>query len=293
MSAHWDDLKTVLHLVRGGSLATAADALDVSYTTVARRVKRLEDDLGVKLFDRLADGYQATQAGEVVARKAAAMETEELDLLRNLMGSEQTVSGPLVVTAPELLCSTHLVPVFDEFTKKYPDVELHVRSDAALLDLNRREADLAIRVSEAPGDTLVGRVLAKQDSLIFGNQDWAEKIRSNPDVPLQWIVPERFPTAFKKFVPEIPDRNVILRTDNLNVVMETVRAGMGVAYLPAFLGRYGSNLEELPVGRPLPFPEVWAVAHRDVWRSASVTAFRNVLIPHFKRNAALFVADPS
>lgn len=290
MSAHWDDLKTVMHLVRGGSLANAADALGVSYTTVARRVKRAEDDLGIQLFDRLADGYQATEAGEVVARKAAAMETEEMDLLRNLIGSEQVVSGVLTITAPQLLCSTYLIPVFKEFAEKYPEVELHVRSDSALLDLNRREADLAIRVSDTPGDSLTGRVLARQESMVFGNAEWAAKLRSNVNAPVPWIIPERIPPAFKKYAPDIPNEDVVLRTDDMVTMIEAARAGMGVVMLPAFLGRNTPDLHELDLCQPMTFPEVWAVAHRDIWRSARVAAFREILVPHFKKNAHLFVA---
>ena len=290
MSAHWDDLKTVLHLVRGGSLSSAAAALDVSYTTVARRVKRAEDDLGVQLFDRLVDGYQATEAGEAVARKAAAMETEEMDLLRNLAGAEKVVSGPLTITAPQLLCSTHLIPVFQEFSERCPDVELHVRSDNTLLDLNRREADLAIRVSDAPGDSLTGRILTRQESLPFATKEWAEKLSDDPTHPVSWIVPERLPTSFKKFVPELPTEGVVLRSDDMLTMIEAARAGMGVVVLPAFLGRHAPDLHELQICDPMPFPEIWAVAHRDVWRSARVTAFREVLLSHFKAHSQLFVA---
>lgn len=290
MSAHWDDLKTVMHLVRGGSLSNAADALGVSYTTVARRVKRAEDDLGIQLFDRMADGYQATEAGEVVARKAAAMETEELDLLRNLVGAEQVISGPLTITAPQLLCSTHLIPVFKEFSEKYPEVELHIRSDSALLDLNRREADIAIRVSDAPGDSLTGRVLARQESLPFANAEWADRIAENTNVPVPWIIPERVPPRFKKYIPEIPEENVVLRTDDTTTMIEAARAGMGVVMLPTFLGRHWSDLQELDICAAIPFPDVWAVAHRDIWRSARVAAFREILVPYFKKHAHRFVA---
>ncbi|SHH40658.1 LysR family transcriptional regulator [Cognatishimia maritima] len=290
MSAHRDDLKTVMHLVRGGSLSSAAAALDVSYTTVARRVKRAEDDLGVQLFDRLVDGYQATEAGEAVARKAAAMETEEMDLLRNLAGAEQVVSGHLTITAPQLLCSTHLIPVFKTFAERYPDVELHVRSDNSLLDLNRREADLAIRVSDAPGDSLTGRILTRQESLTFASKEWLEKLAHDPNHPVSWIIPERLPSSFKKYVPELPSENVVMRSDDMLTMIEAARAGIGVVVLPAFLGRNASDLYELPINDPMPFPEIWAVAHRDVWRSARVAAFREVLLPHFKAHSHLFVA---
>lgn len=289
MSAHWDDLKTVMHLVRGGSLANAADALGVSYTTVARRVKRAEDDLGVKLFDRLADGYQPTQAGEKVARKASAMESEELDLLSNLVGSERKVTGPLTITAPQLLSATHLVPVFQEFSRRYPDVELHVNSDSALLDLNRREADLAIRVSDTPGDTLTGRVLAPQHSMAFASREWVERFSANEKTEVPWIVPKRLPSSFNKYFRDLPATNVVMRSDDVITMIEAARAGMGAVILPMFIGRYTEGLEVLPIREPSPFPDVWVVAHRDVWRSDRVAAFREILIPHFKKHAHLFV----
>ncbi|GAA6209180.1 LysR substrate-binding domain-containing protein [Cognatishimia sp. WU-CL00825] len=288
MAAHWDDLKTVMHLVRGGSLAAAADALDVSYTTVARRVKRAEEDLGLQLFDRLADGYQATAAGERVAEKASAMEMEELDLMRGLVSEDPTLSGSLTVTAPQLVCSQMLLPVFQEFTEKYPEVELHIRADAQLLDLNRREADIAIRVSNEPGDSLTGRRLASQKCLAYGTQKWADLIAEGSNAEVSWIAPERIPAAFKDFVPDLGNAKVCLRSDDMITMIEAARAGMGVLCLPVSLGRSYSDLVQLPLLPPLPFPDIWAVAHRDIWRSARVTAFREILFAHFKSTEALF-----
>ncbi|MDC0738018.1 LysR family transcriptional regulator [Cognatishimia sp. SS12] len=290
MSAHWDDLKTVMHLVRGGSLATAADALGVSYTTVARRVKRAEDDLGLKLFDRLADGYQATEAGAEVARKAAAMETEEFNLMRSLAGADQELRGQLTITAPQLVCATSLLPVFEEFTQRYPDVELHVRSSSELLDLGRREADLAIRISDDPGDSLTGRRLASQQCAVFGAAHWLDKIKAGRDDDIKWLLPENVPARFRALVPQLNPQNILMRLDDMAATIEAAKAGMGVMVMPMFLGRSCPDLVELPLMDPQPFPEIWAVAHRDVWRSARVAAFREILIPHFKKTAHLYMA---
>ena len=77
MDVAWDDLRTVLMLVRYQTLAAAAAALDVNYTTVARRIRRAEASLGQVLFERLADGYRPTEAARVVASHAEKMETSE------------------------------------------------------------------------------------------------------------------------------------------------------------------------------------------------------------------------
>jgi DNA-binding transcriptional LysR family regulator len=288
MSAHWDDLKTVMHLVRGGSLASAAEALGVSYTTVARRVKRAEDDLGLQLFERLADGYQATDAGHVVARKAAAMETEEHDLMRNLLGADQKLSGTLTITAPQLLCATHLAPVFEAFTAQYPDVDLQVRAANELLDLNRREADLAIRISNDPGDSLMGLRLTEQHAASFASPEWAEKIETNPKVCIDWVVYHKLAKIPKASLEKYPNARVRMMFDDMVSMIGAARAGAGVVRMPMFLGRHYPDLVQVPVLEPQPYSDIWVVSHRDVWPSARVAAFRQLLVPHFRANKDKF-----
>ncbi|MGH1464572.1 MAG: LysR family transcriptional regulator [Cognatishimia sp.] len=290
MSAHWDDLKTVMHLVREGSLATAGDALGVSYTTVARRIKRAEEDLGMQLFERLADGYQPTESGQVVARKAALMEIEEHDLMRNLLANDANLSGALTITAPQLLCASYLAPVFAEFTDRYPDVELIVRADNELLDLNRREADLAIRISRAPGDTLRGRRLSEMHSATYASPEWVERLRQDPTIPVDWIVMDKIPEFHQQSLAAFPNARIRMKSDDMLSMVGAARAGMGVAQLPMFLGRYFSDLERVSDVASQPFSEIWLVAHRDVWASARVAAFREILVPHFKEHQHLFVA---
>lgn len=277
-----------MHLVRAGSLTGAADALDVSYTTVARRVKRAEDDLGLKLFDRLADGYQATEAGQVVAMKAAAMEIEELDLMRGLLGADQRLTGELTVTAPQLLCMTFLAPVFKEFTERYPDVSLQVNSANELLDLNRREADVAIRISNDPGDTLVGRRLTEQSAGYFGTQDWADRMARDPSTRVEWLAQTGSPEVPTDVMNCFPNARVRMRFDDFTSRLSAARIGTGIVRIPVFLA---SNYQELVHLSMLPtdsFPDVWMVAHRDVWQSARVAAFRDIMLPHFRKHRSKF-----
>ena len=88
MTPRWDDLETVLHLVREGSLARAAEQLGVTYTTVARRIVRAETALGVTLFERLSDGYRPTEAAALVASHAATMQDAAFAMLREMAGRD-------------------------------------------------------------------------------------------------------------------------------------------------------------------------------------------------------------
>ncbi len=290
MDAQWDDLKTVMHLVRGRSLAAAATALDVNYTTVARRVARAEKSLGVLLFERLADGYRPTAAGMMVARKAAEMEMQEFDLLRSLGEQEAQLAGPLVVTAPQLLVATALTPVLDTFCTRHPDVDLQVRATNEQLDLNRREADLAIRISNDPGDTLKGLRLVRQDNASFASPAWAARIEDDPGGRIDWVVYSGLGTVPKLSLERYPNARVRMMFDDMAAMVGAAQAGLGVVRMPMFLGRQMHGLMQVPVLPPQPYVDIWVVAHRDVWPSAKVTAFRECLVPHFRAIRADFVA---
>ncbi len=290
MAVQWDDLKTVMHLVRARSLAAAAEALGVNYTTVARRVTRAETALGMPLFERLADGYRPTQAGKTVARKAAEMEGQEFDLMRALGQQDQSLAGRLVVTAPELLCATLLPQVFETFCARHPDIELEVRAGTGLLDLNRREADLAIRVSDDPGDQLTGLRLAGQYTASFATPDWADRIAQDPSTQVEWLVYSKPGNVPQASLGAYPNARVKLRFNDMIALRGAAEAGLGVARMPMFLGRMSDHLVQVPVLPPQPYIDIWLVSHRDVWPTARVKAFRECLVPFFRTHQALFEA---
>jgi DNA-binding transcriptional LysR family regulator len=282
MNASWDDLRTVMWLVRGGSLAAAADALELNYTTVARRITRIEAALDLQLFERLADGYHPTDAGKLVAAYAAEMEDHSDGLFRQLQGRDSRLHGPLTITAPQLLIAEVLAPTVDQFCETYPDVVLNVRATNELLDLNRREADLAIRISRTPGDNLKGLRLTAQHSASFATKDWANRIAADPLGMVEWIVYDRYKAVPKDIDRTYPNHRVRIIFDDMVAIRGAAQAGLGVARMPLFLGRATPGLVQVPVLPPQPYSDVWLVSHPDVWPSAKVAAFRDILVPHFR-----------
>jgi len=290
MKVAWDDLNTVLLMVRHGSLAGAAAALGVNYTTVARRIRRAEAALGQLLFERLPDGYRPTPAALMIAEHGEAMETVEIDLLRKLQGAETELSGSLTITAPQLLIAHFLSPVIDQFTRSYPHVNLRVLATNDVLDLTRLEADLAIRISRNPGDTLKGLRLLRQDNASFANKVLAERISANPGEMIDWIVYDAYPDVPAAVGAEYPNNRVRFRFDDMTAMAGAAQAGLGVVRMPMFLGRALENLVQVPVLPPKPYADVWVVGHPDVWPSEKHAAFRDVLVAHCKAHRDLFVA---
>jgi DNA-binding transcriptional LysR family regulator len=290
MDMAWDDLRTVMELVRRGSLAGAGAALGVNYTTVARRIRRAEDTLGEPLFERLSDGYSPTQAAHLIAEHAQDMEQAEHALMRRMKGAETQLSGPLVITASQLLIANFLTPVLDQFTNAYPAVELRILATNEMLDLSRREADLAVRISRSPGDELTGLRLLSQDTASFATADWAQRISQDPNTMIDWVVYDATPDLPKGVSPDYPNMQVRFRFDDMVALIGAAQAGLGVLRMPMFLGRTIAGLVQVPVLPPRSYADIWVVGHPDVWPSAKVRAFREVLASHCKANKGLFVA---
>ena len=289
MRENWDDLRAVLFMVRHGSLAAAATALDVNYTTVARRIAQAEESYGVLLFERLPQGYVATEAGLLAASEAEKMEDAETGFRRALAKADTRLSGTFSITAPQLLIAAHLCHVIEEFLGKHPEVELTVRASNALLNLNHREADLAIRISANPGDTLVGRRLTGQQTASFASAEVARRIETAPGATIDWIGFTYWTKPPKVSLENYPNARIKMQFDDMSAVLGAAQAGLGVARMPMFLGR-SAGLTQVPVLPPQPYTDIWAVAHRDIWASAKVTAFKECLLPYFKAHAAEFMA---
>ncbi len=290
MDVTWDDLRTVLMLVRHGSLAGAADTLGINYTTVARRVRRAEVALGKPLFERLPDGYRPTEAATLIAEHAGHMEDAEHALLRRLQGRETELSGSLTLTAPQLLIANFLSPLIDQFMTAHPNVDLRILATNELLDLSRREADLAIRISRNPGDTLKGLRLLRQEHASFASPAWADRLAADPRTQVEWIVYDAYPNVPKDIIPKFPNNRVRLRLDDMVAMVGAAQAGLGVVRTPLFLGRSTAGLVQVPVLPPQPYADIWVVGHRDVWPSAKVRAFLDLLVGYCKTHRDRFVA---
>ena len=289
MKLNWDDMRTVLALVRGGTLAEAARELDVAYTTVARRVARAEAALGTSLFQRQADGYIALPQAQELAEAALRMEAEEHQVLRRIAGQDEALEGPLTVTAPQLLIQTHLAPLLAEFSRAYPAIDLVVRASNDLLNLRKREADIAIRISRDPGDSLVGRRLTDQRSGCFATPMIAAQARSDPAAPLDWVLYAFHKTPPKPALATFPNIKIRGRFDDMGVMVAAAQSGMGALRMPLFLGRAMPGLVPLELVPTQAYAPIWILSHRDLRSVARVTAFKSMVEPWFRSHSSLFV----
>ena len=166
---NWDDLHLVLAVVREGTLSGAARRLSVTHSTVFRRLGAIEEQMGVRLFERFRDGYVPTPAGETAAEAAARLEDEVLTLERRLSGQDLRPSGVVRIATTDTL-GTILMRHLPAMRAVHPDIQFEVAISNAMANLTRREAEIAIRPTPEPPEILVGRRVANIAHAIYGSK---------------------------------------------------------------------------------------------------------------------------
>ncbi|MCV3271707.1 LysR family transcriptional regulator [Roseobacter sinensis] len=273
MSLNWNDLRFVLETVRHGGLSGAARALKVNHATVSRRIAAAEAAMGARLFDRAPAGYRPTEAGLEAAEIAEQMEAKSHDLSRSLTARDQVLGGSLAVTAPQLLVDRLLAPILRDFKASYPAIDLSVIAANRTLNLAAHEADVAFRISDTPGDTLVGRRATEQAAAAYLSQDLAERMRQDPARPLDWIRFAHWPGPPEALKEAWPNRRVTLTVDDMYAALAAVRSGMGATRIPCFIGDSEPDLMRLP-GVPLfPYRPLWVLTHADLRETRKVRTF--------------------
>ncbi len=187
----WDQIRYFLAVARAGSVVGAARRLAVSHATVIRNIAQLESRLGLRLFDHVRSGYRITADGEEVLTSAVAMEEHAEALLRRASGKNPAPEGllKLVVSDGSLFDP---MPLLRGFRQAHPGMELALEDakDDAESRIARLHADVAILVTNAPPEDLVGRQLARLQFAWFASDDYLAGLPAAGSRPenCQWIV---------------------------------------------------------------------------------------------------------
>lgn len=272
----WDDLALVLAIARTGSLSGAGRALGTTHSTVYRKLLAMEARLQTRLVERLPDGYVLTAAGEVVRQAAERMEQEVHGLERRILGEDVRLDGALRITTTDTLACGVLSPVLARFRARHPGITLDLIVDNRALNLTRRDADVAVRPTRHPPETLVGRRIAAIATAVYGAPDYLRRLAAPPLENAMWVLPDDSlwdlpATRWGKRV--IAADRVAVQASSVATMRELVRAGLGVAPLPCFLGDGDPGLARVTAPVAELSSELWLLTHPDLRRNARVRAF--------------------
>jgi molybdate transport repressor ModE-like protein len=284
---NWDDMRLFLAIARTGSISGAARSLDVQHSTVSRRLRKLENKLGARLVERKNTGYELTLAGENVKQAAKRMETEMLHVDGAVLGVDSNLVGPLKVTAINNMASTVLMPMFAKFSQAYPQVDLHIVVSNIDSSLSEREADVAIRLTNSPTDTLIGKRLLTVASTIYGSRNYLKQLHETTREP-KWIGVEccAFHKSWTKHACEEQSHNFV--SDDTLLTLSAIRQGLGVSFLPCFMGDADPELERYCEPDPSHNLGLWILLHPDLKHTARVVAFRDHMVNSIEVERDLF-----
>lgn len=273
----WDDLQIVLEIARSGTLSGAGRSLRISHATVFRRIDQIEKRLGVKLFDRSRNGYKATVAGEEVAETAERIEHEILKVERQVVGRDIHPSGTVRVTTTDTLFVGLLSPVFTAFRQKHPEIKLEVVVSNEFFNLSKREADVAIRPSFSPLESLVGREIGVIQQAVYCETELSRTIDNKNDLRSEtWIGPDES-MVYRELEQWMIKRGLSnvthYRVNSLMGMFASVRDGAGMAVLPCYMGDNEKSLRRIGEIIPELATNLWLLTHPDLRTTARVRVF--------------------
>jgi len=236
----WDDFKYFSAVAHAGSVRGAGKDLGVHPSTVTRRLEQFEQRLGIRLFARTRGGLVITPEGAEVVDALDEVATQLQEIEQRLQGRDATLAGLVRVNVPEVFVPELFMPELAIFASQHPDVVVEIERSWQPANLDKREGDLSILLTDEPPDYLIGRPIGRMSMAAFRLADAA------PGVHARWL-----DSALERAVApgyaarSYPDYSVSGHLGSVSLQLAAVLAGMGTTLLPAYLGDDDARLSRV------------------------------------------------
>lgn len=272
----WEDIKFLGQVVQAGSARAAGKRMGVHHSTVSRRLESLEHAIGTRLLLRNRDGYALTEAGELLASSAHAIELEVARAERLLAGGDQALSGRIVVAMAPAVATHVFAPRLFEFTDSHPELSLSIVSSYHMADLSKREADVVVRLSDSPSEDLFGKRLFSYYNCAYASPAYLRGSSSNAGAAsIRWIGWSELEDVNRAALAEteFPAAPIWGCFPDVSLQAELAVQGLGVAFLPCLVGDQTNDLVRASECKPLRGRDVWLLTHNDLRKSQKIRVF--------------------
>ncbi len=268
---NWNDLESFLILSRKKKLNLTAKKLEIEPSTISRRILRLEEKLGVKLFFRSNNNYILTDEGNKLILCAEKIESEILSINEKFSNTDLNLTGKIRISIPEALGIEIFTKYLKEFYDQNPELELELLADTISRSLSSKEIDISITLSRPKRGKLVSWKLADYSIQLYGSKRYFEQRAFVGNIAE--LSSHKFISYIDDLV-EFPELNylqdlfkdvkIIFRSNNLKAQFNAVKEGVGISFLHNFLAKKDIDLIPILPEKIRIIREYWIVIHEDL-----------------------------
>ena len=289
----WDDVRSFLAIARTRTLSGAARELGVRQSTMSRRLEALEAKAGAQLLQRTPRGYALTSLGEAVLGNAERMEAEAIAVECIVQGRDVALTGVVRLTTVEIIANQLIPSAMARLQAKYPGITLDVLSETRSLNLSKREADMAIRMTRFEGNELVTRRMTTAANALYASDGYLAghdgALAGEGQAVVTVLEDQAHLPEARWLAEQMPGARVALRSNSRDAQLAAVRAGLGVACLPCFLADGVAGVTRISeIG---PQREVWLGVHADLRHMPRIRAVIDALDGEFAALKSRFAGE--
>jgi len=282
---NWDDIKIFLEVARAERLSTAAKRLTMDASTVSRRLHKLEQSIGTKLFDRTQEGHVLTADGDMLLTSACKMEQDAQHALSNINNNNQKNCGLVRIGVTEALGNFFVAPNLLSLQQQHPNIDVHLLLFSRYVKISRNEADIAIAVERPKSTSMIVTKLCDYKLQLYVHQDYLKKnIDQYPQgIALEQLSKHKWVTyvdnllfteqlSYLKELDRYLDGELKANFCSTSIISQyfAIKSGLGIGILPCFLADQDKSLiklhsQEISINRSF-----WLVTHPESKRLSHV-----------------------
>lgn len=259
--------------------------LGVNHATVSRKLAWLNATYGQNVFDKTPGGYAVSEFGQHLVSAAEDIEAITLSADRVRRSWDPTLAGRVTLSVSVPIARYLLADCLPDFVQRYPKIQLVLHASERQIDLDRSEADVVVRTTDAPPQHLVGRRLFPYAVCYYATQSY---LAQTPEDQRRWIG-----TASDAPVPvwaqesPFPHISIGLRASGYELRHQALLAGLGMARGACFMADQEQSLVRLPDAQPFDGLDFWVLTHPDLRASPRIKATMRFLIEVLDRKKDL------
>lgn len=282
----WEWIQSFITVAQCGSLSKAAAKLDTSQPTLSRHMAALEQHLGLTLFDRSTQGLKITADGSKLIQSSESMVLAADQFSRLASGATLTLSGDIRISANEVVGLYYLPPVLAEFNHHYPHVRVEVDISNKTTSLNKRDADIALRMFRPTQPDLVAKRLADVKLQFTASPSYLAKygepqslidIQNDHHALIGFDRDQQMQKAVSSMGFDYALLNIVNKTDFLPLQIELAKSGAGISITHEKVINQCEQLQAILTSVQVPALEFWLVCHADVQHNRKIRTMMDFL----------------